>query len=55
MDDVVAVHLPRPLIERVDAVATDELRSRANTVRWLVDEALRRREIGAEDDRVESR
>jgi hypothetical protein len=50
MDDAVAVHLPRPLVERVDVVAADELRSRANTVRWLVDEALRRHESGAQDD-----
>ena len=44
MEQVVAVHLPKPLIERLDAVASEELRSRANTARWLWDEALRRRE-----------
>jgi metal-responsive CopG/Arc/MetJ family transcriptional regulator len=44
MGGVVAVHLPKELVERVDAVARDELRSRTNTVRWLVTEALRRRE-----------
>jgi len=44
MEQVVAVHLPKPLIERLDAVASEELRSRANTARWLLDEALRRRE-----------
>ena len=47
MEQVVAVHLPKPLIERLDAVASEELRSRANTARWLLDEALRRREPGA--------
>jgi hypothetical protein len=55
MADAIAVHLPRPLVERVDAVASDELRSRANTIRWLVDEALRRHESGAQEDRMESR
>jgi hypothetical protein len=50
MDDAVAVHLPRPLVERVDALAADELRSRANTVRVLVSEGLRRREAGAQDE-----
>ena len=44
MEQVVAVHLPKPLIERLDAVASEELRSRANTARWLLDDALRRRE-----------
>ena len=49
MDNGVAVYLPRPLIEKVDAVARDELRSRTNTVRWLVTEALERREpVGGE-------
>jgi metal-responsive CopG/Arc/MetJ family transcriptional regulator len=48
--DNVAVHLPRQLVEQVDALAADELRSRANTVRWLVDEALRRHESGAAED-----
>ena len=52
MDNGVAVYLPRPLIEKVDAVARDELRSRTNTVRWLVTEALERREPA---DEVESR
>jgi hypothetical protein len=40
----VAVHLPRSLIEQVDVVARDELRSRAGTVRWLISEQLRQRE-----------
>jgi hypothetical protein len=47
MEQVVAVHLPKPLIQRLDAVASEELRSRANTARWLLDEALRRREPAA--------
>ena len=56
MDDVVAVHLPRPLIEKVDAVARDELRSRTNTVRWMLTEALRSREpVDPTEDGVEAR
>lgn len=43
MKDVVAVHLPRPLIEQVDVVAADELRTRTNMIARMVDEALRRR------------
>jgi metal-responsive CopG/Arc/MetJ family transcriptional regulator len=42
--DFVAVYLPEPLIRQVDQVAKDELRSRANTVRWMLTEALQRRE-----------
>lgn len=44
MEHAVAVHLPRELVERVDVVAASELRSRTNAVRWLLDEALQRRE-----------
>jgi len=45
MHDVVAVRLPRELVERVDVVARGELRSRTNAVRVLVTESLRRREL----------
>ena len=38
------MHLPKELVERVDVVAASELRSRTNAVRWLLDEALQRRE-----------
>ena len=44
MDNGVAVYLPKPLIERVDAVAHGELRSRTNATRWLLEQALRDRE-----------
>jgi metal-responsive CopG/Arc/MetJ family transcriptional regulator len=44
MDSPVAVHLPPELVRQVDAVARDELRSRANTVKWLLNDALSRRE-----------
>jgi metal-responsive CopG/Arc/MetJ family transcriptional regulator len=44
MEDVAVVRLPRDLIERVDAVAHDELRSRTNATRWLLEQALRDRE-----------
>jgi metal-responsive CopG/Arc/MetJ family transcriptional regulator len=44
MDDVRVVRLPRDLVERVDEAARDEMRSRSNLVRVLVDEGLRRRE-----------
>jgi metal-responsive CopG/Arc/MetJ family transcriptional regulator len=44
MDNGVAVYLPKPLIERLDAVAHDELRSRTNATRWLLEQALRERE-----------
>jgi hypothetical protein len=44
MDNGVAVYLPKPLIERLDAVAHDELRSRTNATRWLLEQALRDRE-----------
>jgi metal-responsive CopG/Arc/MetJ family transcriptional regulator len=54
MADVVAVHLPRDLAERVDVLAADELRTRANTVRWLVTEGLERRHE-RNDDVKESR
>jgi metal-responsive CopG/Arc/MetJ family transcriptional regulator len=40
----IAVYLPTPLVARVDGVASSEMRSRANTVRWLVKQALQRRE-----------
>jgi metal-responsive CopG/Arc/MetJ family transcriptional regulator len=50
MDGKVVVHLPKPLVERVDAVASDEFRFRANAVQVLVSEALRRREAGAQED-----
>jgi len=52
MNDV-AVHLSRDLAERLDTVAAEEQRSRANAARWLLDEALRRRETqpaAADDD-----
>jgi metal-responsive CopG/Arc/MetJ family transcriptional regulator len=44
MDSPVAVHLPPELVRQVDAVARDELRSRANTVKWLLSQALEQRE-----------
>jgi metal-responsive CopG/Arc/MetJ family transcriptional regulator len=49
----IAVYLPTPLVARIDTVASDELRSRANTVRWLVEQALQRREpveVGTRDE-----
>jgi metal-responsive CopG/Arc/MetJ family transcriptional regulator len=44
VEDPVAVHLPKPLVERLDVVAKTELRSRANAAAWLIAEGLRRRE-----------
>jgi metal-responsive CopG/Arc/MetJ family transcriptional regulator len=44
MENAVAVHLPRELVERVDVVARDELRSRTNAIAWMLDQELRRRE-----------
>lgn len=56
MDNGVAVYLPRELAERLDAVAHDELRSRTNATRWLLEQALRDREpAGAQEDGVGSR
>jgi hypothetical protein len=46
----IAVYLPTPLIAQVDTLAHSELRSRANTVRLLVTEGLRSREVGAQDE-----
>jgi metal-responsive CopG/Arc/MetJ family transcriptional regulator len=40
----IAIYLPTPLVARIDTVASSELRSRANTTRWLVEQALRQRE-----------
>jgi len=44
--ELVAVHLPKDLVGRVDeqAQAADEYRTRASLVRQLVNEGLRRRE-----------
>jgi metal-responsive CopG/Arc/MetJ family transcriptional regulator len=54
MSDVL-VRLPRELAERVDAVARDELRSRTNTVQWLVEQGLRDREpVGPAEPREAS-
>jgi hypothetical protein len=39
-----AVYLPAPLVAKIDAVASAELRSRANTTRWLLSQALEQRE-----------
>jgi metal-responsive CopG/Arc/MetJ family transcriptional regulator len=36
----VAVELPKDLVERIDLVAHREMRSRANTVKVLITEAL---------------
>ena len=44
METPVAVHLPPELVRQVDEVARDEMRSRSNTVKWLLSEALQRRE-----------
>jgi metal-responsive CopG/Arc/MetJ family transcriptional regulator len=44
METPVAVHLPPELVRQVDEVARDEMRSRSNTVKWLLSEALRSRE-----------
>jgi metal-responsive CopG/Arc/MetJ family transcriptional regulator len=52
--DVVAVHLPKPLIEQVDVAAADELRTRTNMIRRLVDEGLRRRAASGYESRVRS-
>jgi len=41
----VAVHLPRQLVEQVDAAARGEMRSRSNLVRLLVTEGLRLRAV----------
>lgn len=49
--DFVPVYLPGPLIDQVDVIARDELRSRANTVRWLLSDALQRRQA---DEPVEA-
>jgi hypothetical protein len=54
MKDVIAVHLPRPLIELVDVAATDELRTRTNMIKQLVDEGLRRRASPVDESRVRS-
>jgi metal-responsive CopG/Arc/MetJ family transcriptional regulator len=40
---VVYAHLPRELVERLDAASRDELRTRSNMVAALVAEGLRRR------------
>jgi len=42
--ELVAVHLPKDLVGRVDEQAADEYRTRASLVRQLVNEGLRRRE-----------
>jgi hypothetical protein len=44
MEKDAAVFLPPQLVARVDAVANAETRSRANTVKWLLDRSLRQRE-----------
>jgi metal-responsive CopG/Arc/MetJ family transcriptional regulator len=36
--------LPAPLVERIDAVASAEMRSRSNATRWLLSQALEQRE-----------
>ena len=38
------MHLPPDLVRQVDVVARDEMRSRSNTVKWLLTEAVQRRE-----------
>jgi hypothetical protein len=53
MERVVAVHLPRPLIEKVDAVTVDESRFRANLIRVLVTDGLQRREAAGTVDQRE--
>jgi metal-responsive CopG/Arc/MetJ family transcriptional regulator len=40
MEKSVAVELPASLVERIDVVARHEMRSRANTVKVLITEAL---------------
>jgi metal-responsive CopG/Arc/MetJ family transcriptional regulator len=50
----IAVYLPRELAERLDAVATTELRSRTNATRWLLEQALREREPALHDDKGEA-
>ena len=43
MADVIAVHLPRELVARVDQAAADDDRTRVGMVRRLVSEGLQRR------------
>jgi hypothetical protein len=43
----IAVYVPAELAKRVDVVARDEMRSRTNTVTWLLSQALQRREPAA--------
>jgi hypothetical protein len=39
-----AVYLDPQTVQRVDTVASAEMRSRTNTVKWLLNDALSRRE-----------
>ena len=56
MQDAVAVHLPKELVERIDQAAADDDRSRVGMVRALVNEGLRRRALTVDqsDPRVRS-
>ena len=54
MPDVVAVHLPKDLVERIDQAAADNDRSRVGMVRALVNEGLRRRASSVDESRVRS-
>jgi metal-responsive CopG/Arc/MetJ family transcriptional regulator len=40
----IPIYVPAPLVERIDAVASAEMRSRSNTTRWLLSQALEQRE-----------
>ena len=46
---MVAVHLPKDLVERIDQAAADDDRSRVGMVRRLVSEGLQRRAEEVDD------
>jgi metal-responsive CopG/Arc/MetJ family transcriptional regulator len=48
-ENVVAVHLPKDLVERIDQAAADDDRSRVGMVRRLVAEGLQRRAETVDD------
>ena len=51
MQKVVAVHLPKEMVEQVDAAAADDDRTRVGMVRRLVAEGLQRRAETVDDGR----
>ena len=51
---MVAVHLPKDLVEKVDAAAADDDRTRVGMVRRLVSEGLQRRASTVDESRVRS-